>query len=91
MHCLGIIRRRCDYMQLPNWQNTGWLFGWWQQQRTWINGVLLQAGLRQAKILLADSAADNKIIVLLSDGVPTYSSDCSMNTWNSGVNGFVTF
>jgi uncharacterized repeat protein (TIGR02543 family) len=36
-------------------------------------GTFTQAGLRQAKILLADSAADNKIIVLLSDGVPTYS------------------
>ena len=36
-------------------------------------GTFTQAGLRQAEILLAGSNADNKVIVLLSDGVPTYS------------------
>ncbi|NMD43672.1 MAG: VWA domain-containing protein, partial [Firmicutes bacterium] len=36
-------------------------------------GTFTQAGLRQARLLLESSTADNKSIVLLSDGEPTYS------------------
>ena len=36
-------------------------------------GTFTQAGIRQAQELLATSPATNKFIVLLSDGVPTYS------------------
>ena len=36
-------------------------------------GTFTQAGVKQAEALLANSDADNKHIVLLSDGVPTYS------------------
>lgn len=36
-------------------------------------GTFTQAGLRQARLLLDSSTADNRNIVLLSDGEPTYS------------------
>lgn len=36
-------------------------------------GTFTQAGIKQAEALLANSSADVKNIVLLSDGVPTYS------------------
>lgn len=36
-------------------------------------GTFTQAGIRQAKLLFANSTADYKSIVLLSDGEPTYS------------------
>lgn len=38
------------------------------------NGTNVQAGLNAAKNLLKDSTADNKIIILISDGIPTYFS-----------------
>ncbi len=36
------------------------------------NGTNVQAGLNAAKNLLKDSTADTKIVILISDGVPTY-------------------
>lgn len=36
-------------------------------------GTFTQAGIRQAELILQNSTADNKHIVLLSDGEPTYS------------------
>ena len=36
-------------------------------------GTFTQAGLREARLLLNSSTADNRVIVLLSDGEPTYS------------------
>lgn len=36
-------------------------------------GTNIQAGLREAEAILNSSKADNKFIVVLSDGVPTYS------------------
>lgn len=36
-------------------------------------GTFTQAGIKQAEEMLKDSSADHKHIVLLSDGVPTYS------------------
>lgn len=36
-------------------------------------GTFTQAGLRRARLLLQNSTADNRYIVLLSDGEPTYS------------------
>jgi len=36
------------------------------------NGTNVQAGLKAAQLLLDDSTADNKIIILISDGEPTY-------------------
>ncbi len=38
-------------------------------------GTHTQAGIRQARIILNGSNANNKVIVLLSDGEPTYSYD----------------
>ncbi|MCI2085767.1 MAG: VWA domain-containing protein [Olsenella sp.] len=38
-------------------------------------GTFTQAGIKQAESILANSTADVKNIVLLSDGVPTYSYD----------------
>lgn len=36
-------------------------------------GTFTQAGIRQARAMLNNSDADNKIMVVLSDGLPTYS------------------
>lgn len=47
-------------------------------------GTHIQAGLHQAKQLLNDSTADEKTIVLLSDGEPTYSfvaGEATAHTW----------
>lgn len=38
-------------------------------------GTHTQAGLRQAELILNSSTAGRKVIVLLSDGIPTYSYD----------------
>lgn len=57
-------------------------------------GTNIQAGLHQAQTLLNDSTADNKVIVLLSDGAPTYSfraSQATHYTWPSGKYDFVLF
>lgn len=46
-------------------------------------GTFTQAGLRRARLLLQNSTADNRYIVLLSDGEPTYSyviKNIKMNT-----------
>ena len=43
-------------------------------------GTFTQAGIKQAEALLANSTADMKNIVLLSDGEPTYSYDFSFNS-----------
>lgn len=40
-------------------------------------GTFTQAGVRQARAMLQNSDADNKHIVLLSDGEPTYSYEMS--------------
>ncbi|HNZ63327.1 MAG TPA: VWA domain-containing protein, partial [Bacillota bacterium] len=52
-------------------------------------GTFTQAGVKQAEALLAvhNSTADNKHIVLLSDGVPTYSYEIPDNTTRR--NGYV--
>ncbi|WP_435921354.1 MucBP domain-containing protein [Paenibacillus sp. DYY-L-2] len=47
-------------------------------------GTNIQAGLKQARELLAGSSAQNKIIVVLSDGEPTYSykgTEASSFSW----------
>ena len=41
-------------------------------------GTFVQAGIREAQNLLINSKANNKIIILLSDGVPTYAYDLNM-------------
>lgn len=43
-------------------------------------GTFTQAGIKQAEALLANSNADMKNIVLLSDGEPTYSYDFTFNS-----------
>ena len=43
-------------------------------------GTFTQAGVKQAEALLANSTADHKHIVLLSDGVPTYSYEIPDST-----------
>ena len=57
-------------------------------------GTFTQAGLRQAQALLDNSTADNKVIVLLSDGVPTYSykvnnPDNYLEFWKTETRWFV--
>ena len=62
-------------------------------------GTNIQAGIHQARQMLADSDADNKFIVVLSDGEPTYSyavkgtsgwsgcDDWGRHDWNDGWDG----
>lgn len=60
--------------QLKNAINSVWASG----------GTNIQAGLHQAQTMLAGSNADQKIIVVLSDGEPTYSfraSNASAYSW----------
>ena len=54
-------------------------------------GTFTQAGIRQAESILANSTADVKNIVLLSDGKPTYSYDIKnpTNYLTNLVNGYV--
>ncbi|MBM7715165.1 Mg-chelatase subunit ChlD [Bacillus thermophilus] len=61
-----------------------------RQLKNAINGVWpsggtnIQAGLHQAQTMLARSSADQKVIVVLSDGEPTYSfqaSNASAYSW----------
>lgn len=51
-------------------------------------GTNIQAGLREANNLFSNSTAENKIIVLLSDGEPTYSykanSHIANYNWEAG-------
>ena len=52
----------------------------------WANGgTFTQAGVKQAQAMLANSDADLKNIVLLSDGLPTYSYGIS-NTYLTNAN-----
>lgn len=55
-------------------------------------GTFTQEGLRKAKEMMAKSTSDNKMIVLLTDGVPTYSYHVTHaiaegNWWNPEVYG----
>ena len=62
-------------------------------------GTNIQAGIHQARQMLADSDAENKFIVVLSDGEPTYSyavkgtsgwsgcNDWGRHDWNDGWDG----
>ncbi|WP_160499666.1 MucBP domain-containing protein, partial [Paenibacillus dendrobii] len=48
------------------------------------NGTNIQAGLNKARTMLGESKAQNKVIVLLSDGEPTYSykaKNASASEW----------
>lgn len=51
-------------------------------------GTFTQAGLRQARLLLNSSTADNRNIVLLSDGEPTYSYEIKNIKGNLNENYF---
>lgn len=55
-------------------------------------GTNMQAGLHQAQMMLESSTADRKVIVLLSDGAPTYSykaSQAAAYTWPNNKYNFV--
>src|SRR5690625_2841878 len=55
-------------------------------------GTNIQAGLRQAQSLLSDSNAEQKTIVLLSDGAPTYSfraNNASSYSWPNNKYDFI--
>ncbi|MGB4330028.1 MAG: vWA domain-containing protein [Dethiobacteria bacterium] len=56
---------------------------------TALGGTFTQAGIRQARKLLDASSAENKNIVLLSDGEPTYSYRINNITSNLNSNYFV--
>lgn len=50
-------------------------------------GTNIQGGLREANNLVAKTSAENKIIVLLSDGEPTYSykaNNATAHSWSFG-------
>ncbi|MCY9722396.1 vWA domain-containing protein, partial [Paenibacillus apiarius] len=55
-------------------------------------GTNIQAGLLRARTLLESSNAQNKVVVLLSDGEPTYSykaSTAANHTWPGGKYDFI--
>ncbi|MCE5170273.1 VWA domain-containing protein, partial [Paenibacillus profundus] len=55
-------------------------------------GTNIQAGLLRARTLLERSNAQNKVVVLLSDGEPTYSykaSTAANHTWPGGKYNFI--
>ncbi len=69
-----------------------------QQLKNQINGISasggtnIQAGLHQADLLLEDSTADQKTIVLLSDGAPTFSfkaRSASSHSWPDNKYNFI--
>ncbi|WP_425464951.1 MucBP domain-containing protein, partial [Paenibacillus dokdonensis] len=54
-------------------------------------GTNIQAGLNKARTMLEKSSAQNKVVVLLSDGAPTYSykaSNAAAYTWPSNKYSF---
>lgn len=69
-----------------------------QALKTAINGVSasggtnIQAGLHKAQSLFSSSTADNKAIILLSDGAPTYSYSAghasAYSNWNGNNHNF---
>lgn len=55
------------------------------------DGTNIQAGLKEARLLLNNSKAQNKYIVLLSDGEPTYSlkgTDAKKSSWSDNSYNF---
>ncbi|GGA75853.1 DUF7507 domain-containing protein [Ornithinibacillus halotolerans] len=53
---------------------------------TWHGGTFTQQGLEEAGIILNNSTADKKVIVTITDGVPTFSYNTQRNVVGDGSN-----